>query len=440
MKIGLRLIVLLGFCSVLFACGGGGGGGGSASNAVPVAIAGPDQSVNTGSIVTLDGAGSNDPDNDLLTYHWALTSRPTSSAATLSDASVVRPTFTADQDGTYLFSLVVNDGKSDSTVDTVSVIASTLNAVPVANAGSDQNVNTGAVVYLDGTASSDADGDTLGYLWFILAKPSGSSATLSGKNTAHATFTADVDGTYLLNLTVSDGATGGSRSDTVTITATTFNAEPVSNAGADQNTFKGEVVALDGSTSNDADGDTLTYQWAFTSKPVGSTAVLSGALTETPTFLADKSGLYIVSLVVNDGLGNSVTDSVAISVADPPISSTVTFTWTGSAIDRPIGGLNVVVDYNQAKVSYGSVATGVLTAGWYADANDNGDTLNTGMMTAGSFDGGLTGTVMELTFNVVTGGPVVSDFVVTSVTYVDEQYNTVNLPASAVSVTVENQF
>lgn len=93
------------------------------------------------------------------------------------------------------------------------------NQPPTANAGADQTVRTGSVVQLDGSASSDPDGDTLTFSWTFLARPAGSTATLTGANTDRPTFTADVRGDYVLELTVDDGR-GGTATDQVTITAT----------------------------------------------------------------------------------------------------------------------------------------------------------------------------------------------------------------------------
>ena len=150
------------------------------------------------------------------------------------------------------------------------------NAAPVANAGANQNVVTGSAVTLDGSTSSDANGDPLTYAWTLTSKPAGSTAALVGATSARPTFTADTAGTYVASLVVNDGKVG-STSASITVTATTANAAPVANAGANQNVVTGSAVTLDGSTSSDANGDPLTYAWTLTSKPAGSTAALVGA-------------------------------------------------------------------------------------------------------------------------------------------------------------------
>ena len=123
----LRAFALASLFSLL-ACGGGGGGGTTPdipANAAPVANAGTAQNVVAGAAVTLNGSGSSDANGDPLTYSWSLTSRPAGSTATLAGATTAAPTFGADAAGTYVASLVVNDGKVNSTAATVTVTATT---------------------------------------------------------------------------------------------------------------------------------------------------------------------------------------------------------------------------------------------------------------------------------------------------------------------------
>lgn len=303
----------------------------SKSNSVPVANASTTQNVLTGTIVTLDGSKSSDADGDLLTYSWSFISIPTNSNAILSDATIVNPNFTADVAGTYVLNLIVNDGKANSEPVSVTINASYPNAAPVANAGSTQNVLTGSLVTLDGSGSSDANNDLLAYRWSITSKPAGSNAALSDGTIVNPVFTADVAGTYVLNLVVNDGKVS-SDPVSVTINASYPNVPPVANAGSIQNVLVGTLVTLDGSGSSDANNDPLTYSWTFTSMPTGSTAALSSSTAVTPTFTTDLAGAYVLKLVVNDGKVSSTSSTVTINASIPNAAPVAKATAAGSSV------------------------------------------------------------------------------------------------------------
>ncbi len=93
------------------------------------------------------------------------------------------------------------------------------NQPPVANAGPDRTVAVGSLVVLDGSASFDPDGDLLTFSWSFVSQPPGSTAVLDDPSSVTPTFTADVLGEYLLELTVDDGR-GETSTDRVRITAT----------------------------------------------------------------------------------------------------------------------------------------------------------------------------------------------------------------------------
>jgi hypothetical protein len=188
------------------------------TNISPVANAGPDQRVVIGTVVTLDGTGSSDINGDFITYLWSLPTRPGGSIAFLSGATTATPTFTADLAGTYVASLVVNDGKADSAADTVTVTAVT-NALPIANAGADQTVETGKTVTLNGSGSRDLDGNIITYQWSLF-RPGGSGAVLSDSTAINPTFIADFAGTYTASLLVNDGYVN-SVADAVAVITTT---------------------------------------------------------------------------------------------------------------------------------------------------------------------------------------------------------------------------
>lgn len=284
-------------------------------NSSPVADAGKDQYISTKSVVTLNGGGSSDANGDKLTYKWILKSVPQGSKATLMDGNTVTPHFTPDIDGAYVISLVVNDGALDSNPDDITIVASSGNSMPVADAGPDRKVATGELIALDGSKSSDANPlDRLSYNWYFTSVPSGSTAVLGKATEIYPTFTPNVDGAYVISLIVNDG-TIDSLVDSVTIIASKdfANNPPIANAGPDFSVSTGGIVHLNAILSTDPDNDTLNYKWSFTSIPPGSTTSISDSTTSTPSFTADVAGTYIISLVVNDGLINSAADTVTIT-------------------------------------------------------------------------------------------------------------------------------
>ena len=170
-----------------------------------------------------------------------------------------------------------------------------------------------ALVTLNGNGSSDANGDPLSYSWTLISKPASSTAVLANAGSVTPTFTVDRDGDYIAQLIVSDG-TVNSAPDTVKVTSN--NVAPTANAGPDKAAAAGTLVTLNGIGSSDANGDPITYNWAFNSKPATSAAVLVNASSVSPSFTADRSGNYVVQLIVNDGTVNSAPDTVLVTTGN----------------------------------------------------------------------------------------------------------------------------
>ena len=182
------------------------------SNVPPRANAGPDQAVTSGTIVLLSGRQSFDSDGNVVRYTWSQISgtRVSLSGANSVNASFTAPTLSSGTTLTFRLRVTDDDGATDD--DTVNVRVQPEgdeNLRPEADAGVDRIVTSGDRVSLSGAGSSDPDGRVVSYAWSQIG---GTGVTLSGANSATATFTAptvssETTLTFRLRVTDDDDAT-----------------------------------------------------------------------------------------------------------------------------------------------------------------------------------------------------------------------------------------
>ncbi len=176
----------------------------TSDNLKPLANAGEDISKTIGSIVQLSGSKSYDPEGATINYYWTIISKPAGSKATLTNSTIINPSFPGDLAGNYIIRLVVSDGELQSVADEI-IITILENQNPIADAGANQTVNFGTNVTLDGLSSYDPEGTAITFKWSFISKPAGSIASLSNPTSATASFAPDIDGIYIIKLEVSDG-------------------------------------------------------------------------------------------------------------------------------------------------------------------------------------------------------------------------------------------
>jgi hypothetical protein len=291
-------------------------------NASPVADAGPDQAVSEQTPVTLSsGPATADPDGSIASFQWTQLSGTNVSAtltgANTSTASFTTPVLTSPD--VLLFSLVVTDNEGFIATDTVSIIVTPVNVAPIADAGANQNVSEEIQVTLtSGPATTDPDGSIASFQWTQL-NGTDVSASLTGANTATASFTAPTLTTaevLLFSLTVTDNE-GAIGVDTVSVIVTPVNVAPTANAGADQIVNELTPVTLTG-ISNDADGGVASVQWTQLSGTDVS-ASISGANTNTlsftsPLVLLNSTDILVFQYQATDSEGLFAADFVTVIV------------------------------------------------------------------------------------------------------------------------------
>lgn len=294
-------------------------------NQRPIANAGADRTVLTNTLVALNGTQSSDPDQDTLSYSWSILSAPANSTAVLSNPASFNPSFTPVELGDYVLELVVSDSFDSSAPDTVTVSVVRNNTRPTADVNTlpDTQVGLNTAVILDGSVSSDNDGDTLTYVWTLIAKPAASLAVLDSVDTDVSGFTADAPGDYEIELTVRDSL-GAADSVTVLVTATDQNLRPIAIASATPvgPVLEGTNVVLDASLSSDPENQAITYLWTTASAPPGSQLLnFAFANTVTESIAPDVAGEYTFTLVVSDGELESEPVDVNLTVTRDPATN-----------------------------------------------------------------------------------------------------------------------
>ena len=374
---------------------------------VVIVAGGTTQTKKQGTSVVLDGTGSTkDRRRSIATYSWARTGGTGSSGITLTGRNTAQLSFTADtlspgvDEVTHIFTLTVTDDGGDSDTETVTV---TVQAGPMANAGVDQTVNSGAMVTLDGSGSN---GVTLEYAWTRADGTAGGTAaavTLTGADTAMPTFTAAAvddaspnDKTYIFTLTVTD-EDDDTHTDTVKIT---INSAPIARIESGKTTPSGEPVTLVSTSLDGEDVAGLEYSWTRTggtgdvSKVTPTTGETSSTFTITPTddvaTMADAK-THTYTLTVTDAHGASSTSMPVTVTVEEPIADPVV-TVAGGTTQTKSQGTSVVLDgtsstkdrrrsiatYSWARTG-GTGSSGItLTGGNTAQLSFTADTLAPG--------------------------------------------------------------
>ncbi len=196
----------------------------ASSGSLPVARAGADQSVNSGTLVSLNANASSDADATLASYSWQQIGGKVMS---LNNSATATPSFTATSGGGVLaFKLTVTDSDGFTDTDIVNVI---INAAPTARAGSDFTATEATTATLNASLSSDTDGSVVSYRWAQIA---GEAVTLNNANSAVASFTVPAfpSSTLRFSLLVTDNDGSVSAVDTLDVTVKAA-AIVVNNAG-----------------------------------------------------------------------------------------------------------------------------------------------------------------------------------------------------------------
>jgi uncharacterized delta-60 repeat protein len=355
--------------------------------APPTVDAGSNQTVHEGDTVNLSGTFTDPGAADTFSQSWTVTD---ASGHVVASGSGAMLSFVPSDDGTYTGAYTVSDTDGGGT-STGTVTITALPVAPTVNAGTNQTVNEGDLVFLSGTFTDPSSTDAFSQTWVVT---DGSGQRVASGPGASLSFTPTDDGTYTATYSVTD--TDGGFTGTGTVTITARSVAPIVNAGSNQTVHEGDTVKLSGSFADPSSTDTFNQSWIVTD--AGGQVVASGpgaTLTFVPSDDGVYTGFYTVTDTDNGMTGTGTVTITALSVpptVNPGPSQTVhegdKVTVSGTFTDpNPAESFNqswVVTDANGQVVASGAGATLTFVAG------DDGTYTATYSVT--DVDGGDTGT------------------------------------------------
>ncbi|MBU1870249.1 MAG: PKD domain-containing protein [Candidatus Omnitrophica bacterium] len=257
-------------------------------------------------VVQFSSDDSSDPDGTIASYSWNFGDGVTDTQANPSHTYVIVDTFTA--------TLTVTDNEgADSDTEQITITAREANHEPILTSIGNKTISEAQSLQFT-VQAEDPDGDTLTYSASGL--PRGASFNAG---THQFSWTPDFtqSGNYQTAFSVSDGQL--STQETITITVTNINQNPVARITATPTTGLIPLTVQFGSAgSNDPDGGALTYAWSFGD---GGTAVTANPSHEYPT-----AGSYTVGLTVTDTEGATGSAQITITASEPnypPVLNTI---------------------------------------------------------------------------------------------------------------------
>ncbi len=289
---------------------------------MPVADAGPDQTVDQGTRVVFDGSGSSD-NVAIEHYEWRFYD---GGALEELSGTLLTYSYTFENPGVFIVTLNVSDKCENMGTDSMTVTVNDTEA-PMANAANDRIVEQHEVVFFDGSNSTDNHAIAQ-HVWTF--EYYGGTVRLYGEKPYHK---FDITGHYEVTLNVTDGADNW---DTDTVNVTVLDStKPFGNAGPETNYVdQGGIVYFNGNKSSDNVGIT-NYTWRFTYDDVPR--VLYGIM---PQFTFNIPGTYLITLTVRDAAANENYDTIFVQVNDTTapkaraaktmVGSRVTFNASGS--------------------------------------------------------------------------------------------------------------
>ncbi|MEM8898696.1 MAG: PKD domain-containing protein [Bacteroidota bacterium] len=288
----------------------------------------------TETVTTFDASASSDADGTIASYSWDF------GDGTTATGMMVEHTYTAAGPVDVKLIVVDDQGSSDS-----SIVSVTVNGKP--SAAFTANPTSGIApieVAVDGSGSTDADGSIVSYAWDF-----GDGETATGET---ATNLYDEEGSFTIQLIVTDNLGGTDTSTTVVTISAPPNELPVADFSVTPDTGTAPVtITFNATASTDSDGTIASYDWDFGDGNTGTGQITS--------HLYNNGGTLTVQLIVTDDDGGKDTATVVLTLGQSPNDlPTASFT-ANNLLDTLTGPapLNVLFNASSSSDPDGTVAS-----------------------------------------------------------------------------------
>ncbi len=291
------------------------------------------------------------PSSGIVTYLWTQVSGP--GTVTFGTPDTEDTTVSVDMDGTYVCRLTVTDAAGNVAFDEFTLLWDT--TPPTVDAGADVTVN--ATYLQDATATDPAAGiDT--YLW---TQESGPGTIIFGTPDAEdTTVSANMDGTYVCRLTVTDNVSNSAFDEFTLIWDT---VQPIVDAGTDATI--NALYLQDATVSDPAPSSGIaTYLWTQESGPGTVTFGTPDAVDTNVD--ADTDGTYVCRLTVTDNAGNSAFDEF-----------TLVWDTVSPSVGAGVDATTNVIYLQDATVSDPAPSSGIATYLWTQESGPGTVTFGT---------------------------------------------------------------
>jgi PKD repeat protein len=263
-------------------------------NEPPMAWGGGNRSFVAGRPMAFDGTVSEASFGHIIRYEWDFGDGNTGIGARIDH--------TYSQPGEYTVTLTVTDDSGTACNKASATATVRVNLPPIARIIAPTAAQYGDTVILDGTSSTDPDGEIVEYRWEIFGEVVSSDSI--------AEYTILVDRNVPVTLHVTDDAFTMNSTSSATHTIR-INQRPIANAGADKHVSPNRPATFNANRSSDPDGRIVNYEWLFPDDIVREGMVVQQGIAEP--------GDHWVYLSVTDNEGAVGVDSLYVRVNFPPV-------------------------------------------------------------------------------------------------------------------------